>query len=198
MELKVIFYERRGSDEIYRCPENHKLYLRRAAYQRGYVSWFTTTDHGCEADCHIKAGVTMIVADVLGKEVFRETLEKDEANYGTHVKQVYPFLYDAIKNWGIDYAKQHNLISHEEWRKWLLSKKNDNSYDDNWLYTGRDCLQDSFCEAKNFMGNTYILISKEIYHKASGLSWIEFLVENDNTKVEYICGYILKEENLNA
>ena len=73
----VRFVGMQGTDELFRCIENKKVYIRRR-YEEQYAEWLTTTSWsgGYEPDCHIRSGVSFRLVDRKGNEVFTEKVEQ--------------------------------------------------------------------------------------------------------------------------
>ena len=107
-EIKVRYYSEQGAEELYKNIENNRVYVRQPANVPEIVFWLTSNkwQGGYEADCPIKAGITMIVVDKNENELYRETLVEDNWNSGSSASKKAPFLYEAEKEYAIEYAKE--------------------------------------------------------------------------------------------
>lgn len=196
-EIKVKYYEKQGAEELYKNIENKRVYVRQPANVSGIVFWLTSTkwEGGYEADCPIKAGVTIVVVDKKGKELFRETLVKDDWNGGTSAKKEAPFLSEATDKFAREYAAQNFLTSHEEWRAWLLSFKTqfgNKDYNDNWVYGDTSLIKSEIIDTRVILGKEYRIVRDDCKHNICNKEWSEFyLTEKGSGVIEEICGYTI-------
>lgn len=196
-EIRVRYYGQQSAEELYKNIENNRVYVRQPANVSEIVFWLTSNkwQGGYEADCPIREGITMVVVDKNGNELFRETLVKDDWNGGTSASKKAPFLYEATKECARKCAENNLLASHKWWYDWLLSYKEEfgyEGYDDNWLYTECTSLKDKVIGSIDILGKEYKLVRKDYKHNICNKTWkVVFLIEKGSVDADEICGYII-------
>ena len=95
----VRFVGMQGTDELFRCIENKKVYIRRC-YEEPYAEWLTTTSWsgGYEPDCHIRSGVSFRLVDRKGNEVFTEKVEQIPGYWYPYAVRKGPFYTDCLRD----------------------------------------------------------------------------------------------------
>lgn len=196
MVRTVVFYGEQGAEDLYRCKENKKIYVRQPANVDSIVFWLTSSkwQGGYEADCPLKEGMVMRVVDKSGHVLFEEKLEKDNWNGGTSAKKVGDFSGEAIKK--IAESMAEGLSSHSEWKDLLMKEKEkagNTDYDENWLYYYYDCVKETVLGIAYYLGEKVYLVKHDCRHKICGIEWSEFLVLTES-KLDClaIAGYELK------
>lgn len=194
-EIKVRYYGEQGAEELYKNIENNRVYVRQPANVPEIVFWLTSNkwQGGYEADCPIKAGITMIVVDKNENELYRETLAEDNWNSGSSASKKAPFLYEAEKEYASEYAKEHDLFSHQKWYDWLLRFKTEfgyDGYDDNWIYCSSCILEHSIVDEKKILGKEYQIVMDKQQHEICSRTWSGlYLIEKGSDIASEICGY---------
>lgn len=193
--LTVQYKYSQGAEDLYWCPETKKMYVRQSANVEEIVFWLTSVkwSGGYEADCHIRAGITMRVVDKYENILFEEILEKDDWNSGTSAKKTGPFANEAIIKMASELGV--GLLDRESWRKWLIEDKEkygNNDYDDNWLYYESNITKVNIIEEKWYLGKQAFFAELKAEHRISDKKWSEFVVlSDDKSSVLRIAGYKL-------
>lgn len=193
--LTVIFKATQDAEDLFYCKETKKVYARQPSNVNEIVFWRTTCKWtgGYEADCPIRAGITMRVVDNSGDVLFEEKLEKDAWNGGTSAKKVGEFSRESINRICSTYATEHALVSYEEWKKWLSAdteKFQYKYYVENWLFWERFELERTTVANVCILGEPYKVVCFKYKHRISGKIWEETEVyDNEERICEGICGY---------
>lgn len=199
MRTVVFIADQKGSGEdLYRCKENGRVYIRQESGDEGHVRWLTSSKWtgGYEADCPMKEGLILRAVDKTGKELFEEVLIKEEGVSGTWAVKVGPFSWEAINALAEEMAKQHGLRPYEEWKAWLLSDMPADSkiYRENWLFAMVDRQKPKVLARMDFLGVTAYAVSQEEKHTACGRSWTSFEIRDEAMDTCLaICGYKFEE-----
>lgn len=195
--LQVRFKETQSAEDLYYCPETKKVYVRQPSNVSDKVLWYTSSKwtSGYEANCPIKAGITMQVVDEFYNVLFEETLETDEWNGGTSAKKVGEFRRESINRICSAYASEHGLSSYEEWKKWLnedIEKYQYKDYVDNWLYCERFELGRIVLADVDVIGVHCVIVRCKCKHRISGKTWEETELYDEKKGIcEGVCGYKL-------
>ena len=193
--VKVVWIGCQSAEDLYRRVDRpERVYARKPA-GKDRVQWCTTSkwQGRYESDCPLRNGLLVHVVDKAGHFLFTEQICETDYCASTSEKKG-PFSYEESKKWADWVQKTYHLISHEEWRYWLLSMKDqfDNTdYDDTWLYNDTE-QQEKIREIENIplLGETSTLIRRKQRHKIAGCEWYEFiLVSGDESVPIEICGY---------
>jgi len=158
------------------------------------VFWYTTCkwSQGYEADCPIRAGITMRVLDYKGKVRFRETLEPDTWNGGTSAKKKGRFYDETLKKLARSVERQNRLKSYEDWSKWLCSfqeRFGNKDYRDNWLHWNVLTVSDEKIAEYELLDGPAYLYKQTRKHEICGKEWVEYEIRDKDDDVLAICGY---------
>lgn len=128
-------------------------------------------------------------------ETTKMTCESDD----TYAEKQFPFSYEYYKEKAAEYAAEHSLKSHNEWKEWLLRYKEvfkPKSLNDNCLYYEVDAMPSSMW-FKNlpYLGKKCYLYKEHCFHRTARLWWNCYkLIDNNGNTLE-ICGYELLGES---
>lgn len=195
--LTVTFMGNQNAEDLFYCKDTKKVYARQPSNVKDIVFWVTTCKWtgGYEADCPIRAGITMRVVDNSGEVLFEEKLEKDAWNGGTSAKKVGEFRRESVSRICSAFATEHSLTSYEEWKKWLtedIKKYQYKDYVDNWLYWERFELGRVVVADACILGESYKVVRFKCRHRISGKTWKETELYDAKQEIcEGICGYKL-------
>lgn len=195
--LTVTFKATQDAEDLFYCKETKNVYARQLANVDDIVFWFTTCKWtgGYEADCHIREGITIRVADKYGEVLFEEKLEKDTWNGGTSAKKVGEFRCESINRICSTFAVEHSLTSYEEWKRWLtedIEKYQYKDYVDNWLHWERLELGRVVVADACILGVPHKIVRFKCRHRISGKTWEETELYDAKQEIcEGICGYKL-------
>lgn len=159
------------------------------------VFWFTTCEwtEGYEADCPIRAGITMRVVDNSGEVLFEEKLKKDTRNGGTSAKKVGEFSRESINRICSTYAAEHALASYEEWKEWLsedIEKYRYKGYVENWIFWGQIELERTTVANVCILGEPYKVVCFKYKHRISGKIWEKTELRGNEERICVgLCGY---------
>ena len=119
--LTVRFWGMQGTDELYRCSENKKTYIRRK-YEDPYVEWLTTSKWtgGYEPDTHVRPGVSFRLVDRNGNEIFTEKIERISGYWYPYAEKKGPFYSDCPLDLSEKVKGKYCLRTYEEWKSWLV------------------------------------------------------------------------------
>ncbi len=193
--IKVRFMAIQNAEELYRsveCPS--RVYVRQPCNRKDRVLWLTSTkwQGGYEADCTLRAGITMQVVDKNGLLLFEETVEEDPRSCDSSAQKNKPFSYEQYRSACQTYAEKHNLRSHNEWRSWLLDERQAvraSESDDNWLYFETTEIQRKIIALIVIMGVPYNFVATEMKHKLCNKTWTIVELQDANRDSMGICGY---------
>lgn len=195
----VFMADQRGNGEdLYRCKETGKVYIRQESGDDDHVRWLTSSKWtgGYEADCPMREGIILCVVDKDGKVLFKEKLIKEDGVTGTWAVKEGPFSWEAVYALADEMAKQHNLRTYEEWKTWLLADMPADSkiYQDNWLFAMADRQSPKKLARMDFLGVTAFATSQEEKHTTCGKSWTTFEIRDAGMDTCLaICGYEYEE-----
>lgn len=186
-------------EDLYLCNETGRVYIRKAC-DDGHVHWFTASKWtgGYEADCHMRSGLAIRVADKAGNVLFEESLFEQEGDIGTWTQKNGPFSWEAIAALADEYKKKFGLSTYEEWKAWLMADAKlcgFEGYSDNWLFAMAERGARKKISKVSFLGVTAYITVQEEKHKACGKSWLCYEVKDaslDSTLA--ICGYKFQDE----
>ena len=190
----VRFVGMQGTDELFRCIENKKVYIRRR-YEEQYAEWLTTTSWsgGYEPDCHIRSGVSFRLVDRKGNEVFTEKVEQIPGYWYPYAVRKGPFYTDCLRDLSQKVAGKNDLHTYEEWRAWLMEfarKSGYDGYDDNWLYCEVEYEEPKKITEVTVLGERLILVSEKAKHTICKKSWVRYEIRNaDMIGVAELCGF---------
>ena len=140
-QIKVVTFvgDQRGKyEDLYYCKNTEQVYIRQV-YSNSHVRWLTASKWtgGYEADCHMKSGLIIQVADKAGNILFEEELSDAEDVTGTWAQKNGPFSWEAITGFAKEYKEKFGLSTYEEWKAWLMADAKPcgfEGYSDNWLF----------------------------------------------------------------
>lgn len=196
----VFMTDQRGNcEDLYRCKETGKVYIRQESGDDDHVRWLTSSKWtgGYEADCPMKEGLIIRVTDKAGKVLFEEKLIKEEGVTDTWAVKVGPFSWEAVYVLADEMAKQHKLSTYEEWKAWLLADMPTDSkiYPDNWLFAMADRRPAKKLAQMDFLGVNAFATSQEEKHTVCGKSWTCFEIRDEAMDTCLaICGFKYEEE----
>ena len=192
--IEVKFKCKQGAEDLFYSPETKRVYARQPANVDDIVFWYTTCkwSQGYEADCPIRAGITMRVLDYKGKVCFRETLEPDTWNGGTSAKKKGRFYDETLKKLARSVERQNHLKSYEDWSKWLCSFQEqfgNKDYRDNWLHWNVLTVSDEKIAEYELLDGPAYLYKQTRKHEICGKEWVEYEIRDKDDDVLAICGY---------
>lgn len=192
----VSFIGRQSAEDLYWCEETGEIYIRQPCDDQ-HVRWLTASKWtgGYEADCPMKSGLKMVIADKNGRTLYEELLKQEPYYMGSVAEKKAPFSYEAIKDLGKGIADNLKLISYEDWKAWLMASAEEHGYTgyyDNWLYAEVSREPMEKLDKKSCLGKTVWLTRQKITHKICGKIWTCFELWDENLEqCEEICGYVL-------
>lgn len=186
-------------EDLYRCKETGRVYIRQAC-SNSHVRWLTASKWtgGYEADCHMKSGLVIRVADGADHVLFEENVSKAEGVTGTWAQKNGPFSWEAIAAFAEEYKEKFGLAAYEEWKAWLMADAKLHGfkgYFDNWLFAMSAHGTHKKLSQLTFLGVTAYATVREEKHKACGKSWLCYEIKDasqDSTLA--ICGYKFPSE----
>jgi len=184
-------------EDLYWYSERKKVFIRQKC-DEDHVRWLTANkwQGGYEADCPMRAGLTMRVTDRSGKVLFEEKItEKDGYSY-TVAKKEGPFSWEAIRAMADEMFRQYGLRTYEEWKRWLLVDKPGDSkvYPENWLFAMAEYGPYKKLARLNFLGVTAYATAQETKHKVSGKTWTCYEIMDAKLETTLsLCGYKFEE-----
>lgn len=197
----VFMTDQRGNcEDLYRCKETGKVYIRQESGDDGHVRWLTSSrwHGGYEADCPMKEGLILRAVDKSGKVLFEERLIKEEGVTGTWAVKIGPFSWEAVNALAEEIAKQYGLRTYEEWKSWLLADMQADSkiYPENWLFAMVDREPPIILARMDFLGVKAYAVYLWEKHTACGKSWNCFEIRDSALDTCLaICGYQYEEGN---
>lgn len=204
--ISVKFMATQGAEDLYRNVESGRVYARRPANVDSIVFWTTTSKWtgGYEADCPIRAGITMRAVDKDGGVIFEEELREDNWNGGTSAEKKGLFYREAVRNISMKLIDDRNLRgytqrvrSYEEWKKWLSSVKDEYGYKDyieNWLHYEVKEMGSIVIKTPVILGHKHKVFEITCRHRICGKEWKEIRISDlDQLPYGEICGYIFNE-----
>jgi len=199
MTRTVRFMEVQDAEDLYRCQENGKVYVRQQC-DKTHVRWLTSIKWrgGYEASCPLKAGITMRVVDSNDNVLFEERLVVEDGYSDTVAPKACGFSWEELRRLGDSICASQKLRSYDEWKKWLMQAALEHGYTgyrENWLWWEVEYEKCRTLACSEYLGKTaYITIQKAI-HKISGQTW-EVVEIKDQSKLDtlHICGYIFEED----
>lgn len=194
--LTVVFIGTKGPEDLFKNVKTKRVYVRMTSNSKDLVFWRTVSkwSGGYEADCSIKAGITMRVVDKNNKIIFEETLKEDDWNGGTSAKKSGKFFSEYLKEAEQKWAEDLHLHSYEEWKQYMCADMAAHGYKwyvDNWLYAEAKCNNKEVLGSIDILGNTHQIIKEDFTHKISGKEWSCVSIAED----EAICGFIFTKED---
>lgn len=201
----VWFIENQGAEDLYRCKENGKVYLRQPC-DKEHVRWLTGSrwSGGYEASCALKEGLELCIVDRNGNILFQETVVREEGYERPVTKKVAPFSYEVKKAFAAEVAKEFNLASYDAWSSWLMAEAvaaNFTGFADNWRYSLVEYSDFVILSKVDYMGTVLYLTEQEARHRICGKTWTCYeLRTQDMSTCAEICGYALngRKEKENA
>ena len=196
--LTVCYKFSHNGEDYFWCSETKRMYVRQPANVPDFAFWYSTTrwSQGYEADCPLKAGITMQVVTQKGVPLFAETLEADANDVGTYARKVGEFYRDTVHRLADRLAA--GLTPYYEWKAWLMTdkeKSGNTDYYDTWLYSLSEVLKTKMIGRRSILGRSVYLAEVRCRHKVSGKKWSEFVVlDNDKETYLAIAGYWLTSE----
>lgn len=204
--ISVKFMATQGAEDLYRNVESGRVYARQPANVDSIVFWTTTSKWtgGYEADCPIRAGITMRAVDKNGGVIFEEELREDNWNGGTSAEKKGLFYREAVRNISMKLIDDRNLRgytqrvrSYEEWKKWLSSVKDEYGYKDyieNWLHYEVEEMHSVVIKTPVILGHKHKVFEITCRHRICGKEWKEIRISDlDQLPYGEICGYIFNE-----
>lgn len=193
----VHFLSEQGAEDLYRCHENGRVYVRQRC-DKDHVRWLTTIKWRCgyEASTHMKAGMVIRVVDSREQVLFEETLVRSDDYCDTVAKKVGPFSDEAIKQEAKAVAERSNLKSYNDWKTMMMRSAKEHKftgYSDNWCYDAEyGPIRPLF--HFEYLGVPAYCTVQSATHRVSGQKWqcVEIRDKSKQTVLE-ICGYVLEE-----
>lgn len=181
-------------EDLYRDKETGRVYIRQEC-DDSHVRWLTASKWtgGYEADCHMRSGLVIRVADKAGNVLFEESLFERESAIGTWAQKNGSFSWEAIAALADEYKKKFGLSTYEEWRAWLMADAKPCKFEgcsDNWLFAMAVHGQLKKISQINFLGVTAYVTVQEEKHKICGKGWLCYEIKDVclNSTLA-ICGY---------
>ncbi len=196
-QIRVVTFmgDQRGTGEdLYYCKDTRQVYIRQDCCEN-HVRWFTASKWtgGYEADCHMKSGLMIRVADKAGHTLFEERLSDAKGVTGTWAKKNGPFSWEAITSFAKEYKEKLGLSTYEEWKVWLMADAKPcgfEGYSDNWLFAMLSHGAYTKITQVNFLGITAYVTVREETHNVCGKSWSCYEIKDDDLDSTFaICGY---------
>lgn len=187
--LNVRFICTQGAEDLYKCVETGKVYVRQVCDEL-YVRWLTTSkwSGGYEASCPLREGIQINILDAEGQYLFIETPFKVHGYGDTVALKRGPFFSEEIKRIAHECAQEYSLMPYEAWKRWLMDKAPaaHKDYADNWLYC--NVTKGNFMQVKKFnaLGKT-IALTKEFYnHQLTDAQWQCYELTLDKDTIELV------------
>ena len=199
-QIRVVTFmgDQRGKyEDLYYCKKTGQVYIRQV-YSNSHVSWLTASKWtgGYEADCHMKSGLIIQVADKAGNILFEEELSDAEDVTGTWAQKNGPFSWEAITGFAKEYKEKFGLSTYEEWKAWLMADAKPcgfEGYSDNWLFAMSTHGAYKKISQLHFLGITAYAMVQEEKHNVCGKSWLCYEIKDaDLDSTLAICGYKLQ------
>lgn len=194
--INVHYMSTQSAEDLFVSVDNpRRVYVRQPANVDNLVFWHTSSkwQGGYEADCPIRADITMRVVDKVNKVLFEETLKPDDWNGGTSAEKKGPFSYEAIKALAAAFEKTHGLKPYEAWRDFVLQDKevfNNTDYNDNWMYWHVEKLEQKILDKAEVLGQKCCFVAEKMRHKISGREWTSYeLMDEKRECTLALCGY---------
>lgn len=195
----VHFMEVQDAEDLYRCHENGKVYVRQQC-DKDHVRWLTSIKWkgGYEASGPLKAGITMRVVDSSEKVLFEEEVVVEEGYCDTVAVKKCGFSWEEIKKLGESVCKSVSLRSYNDWKSWLMRGAKEHQYtgySENWMYWEVEREKARTMFRAEYLGKTVYVTIQKVTHKISGQTW-EVVEIKDQSKLDtlHICGYLFKED----
>ena len=199
MTRTVQFMNVQDAEDLYRCRENGKVYVRQQC-DATHVRWLTSIKWtgGYEASGPLKAGITMRVVDGSDNVLFEERLHVEEGYGDTVADKAGGFSWEEIKKIGAKTLNLEKLRSYNEWKQWVeqtAKKYQYTGYLEDWLWWEVEYETPLVLVRSEYLGKTAYVTVQKATHKISGQTWEVFEVR-DSSKLEtrHICGYKFEEE----
>lgn len=194
----VHFMEVQDAEDLYRCHENGKVYVRQQC-DTSHVRWLTSSKWrgGYEASGPLKAGITMRVVDGTGAVLFEERLGVEEGYDYTVAPKASGFSWEEIRKIGDSICSSEGLRSYNDWKIWLMRAAKEHKYTgytENWLWWEVEYEKCRTLARSEYLGRTVYVTIQKATHKISGQTW-EVVEVKDQSKLDtlHICGYIFEE-----
>ncbi len=199
MTRTVQFMEVQDAEDLYRCRENGKVYVRQQC-DNTHVRWLTSIKWtgGYEASGPLKAGITMRVVDGSDNILFEERLHVEEGYCETVADKAGGFSWEEIKKIGATFLDLEKLRSYNEWKMWMEQAAKEYQYTgylENWMWCEVEYEKPFVLAKAEYLGKTAYVTFQKATHTISGQTWIVFEVR-DNSKLDvlHICGYKFEGE----
>lgn len=182
--------------------KGHRVYIRQECSDKDFVLWLTATkwEQGYEASSPLRGNVLVKVVDKHGKVIFEEhNGEREDGRIFPGLK-LYPMSWEYIADIERAMMSKFGLKSFDEWKKWLLEKKDTVSYqgdDDSWLYSQIMTVSSSPAVIFEFYlyGMSKLKVVKEaIVHKIAATAFEEFQIDAIDDEYSGTIGFLIKEE----
>lgn len=185
MVRTVRFMQSVNGEDLYRCKENKKVYIRQQCNEK-YVRWLTSSKWtgGYEADCPMKEGIKIRVVDNYDNVLFEETLITVDGIWETCAEKKGPFHYDAIRSMAKRFFEEYDLIEYNEWKEWLgadAEAYNYKSYSENWLFCEAEHENREIIVRSVVLGERVAICSQKMKHTICGKEWTEYCIWNPQT-----------------
>lgn len=194
----VRFFAAQDAEDLYRCIENGRVYIRQQC-DEDHVRWLTSVkwQGGYEADCPIREGLVMKIVDKSGNELYRENIIKNPGYMDTVAPKIAPFSGEAINNLSKMVESKYNLVSYDEWKKWLLEEAKEygfTGYRDNWLYDNEYSYHQKI-DKLDVLGERLCLVKYTAMHRKCGKVFTAYEIRTLDLHACFaICGYMLDKE----
>ena len=199
MTRTVRFMDVQDAEDLYRCHENGKVYVRQQCDDT-HVRWLTSIKWrgGYEASGPLKAGITMRVVDGFDNVLFEERLRVEDGYDETVAAKASGFSWEEIKKIGARFLELEKLRSYNDWKQWMeqaAQKHQYAGYLENWMWWEVEYEKPFVLAKSDYLGKTAYVTFQKATHKISGKPWVVFEVR-DSSKLDvlHICGYKFEEE----
>lgn len=192
--LTVKFIGQQSAEDLYRCKETGKVYVRQPC-DDVCVRWLTTSKWrgGYEADCHIREGMEMAIVDGAGNVLYVEPVSTVDGYCWTVAPKMAPFSYEAIRKMEFDIRAELGLQTYDSWKAFAMEGKEESGYTDyweNWLYWEVEYEKSQRLKMLSYLGQTAWLTSRQATHKITGKTWTCYeIVDKSGLDCLGICGY---------
>lgn len=192
MIRNVQFLAQQGADDLYRCIDNGKIFIRQRC-DKEYVRWLTTSKWpgGFEPDMPLRGGLVIRILDPDGTCLFVEQVYKEPGYDGTVAKKEAPFFDDACNHMATTIREECRLLTYDQWKTWLMEAAavhGYKDYGDNWCFAEVE-YGPIKTAAKDYrvLGKELKLTVQKATHKICGYSWDIYMLHTSGNL--WIVGY---------
>ena len=196
MEVRTVVFigdQRWNGEDLFRCKETGAVYVRQEC-DKEYVRWLTANKWtgGYEADCPMREGLELHIADKAGRLLYREPVVKVEGYMDTVARKIAPFSWEAIRTIAKEAAEKYKLQDDETWRTWLLADKpaDPGQYIENWLFGELKRGKPVKLERVSLLGKEVLLVAVDEEHLVCEKKWKTIEIRDKSlTECLGICGF---------